>query len=76
MVSTEDAGSLVENLSEEPTAITAIYLSEDNTEIENCTLLTMGTLFKTTGKVFQAIKLGNLKQPVKLHLQPIPLEKF
>ena len=71
-MSTEDAGSLVENLSEEPTAITAIYLSEDNTEIKNCTLLTMGT----TGKVFQAIKLWNLKQPVKLHLQPIPLEKF
>ena len=72
----EAANTLVEEYSGYPIAIPVVSLSQDNTRIENATLVMCGTHFDQTGKVIQANRLWPIKEPVKLHIHPIQLEKF
>ena len=74
--SATQSAELVDDWQGEPVVIPVVSLNEDNSRIENCTLASCGTLWGETGKVSQANKLWNLNEPVKLHLQPIPMEKF
>ena len=68
--------TLVEDFSRDLIAMPAITLSADGTKIENSTLITCGTLFPDTGKVMQANKQWALMEHVKLHIDPIPMDKF